>query len=136
MQLAGLQWNGGDDSNKLELVRVANDIWKNAEPLSADAKSRLFAEIHWFGASFECITNLVRSLPAAEHLAALNWLAGEEGWSKSWPEQKFVLASLKEQTGGWAAALELYRGLTNFNTAYQEPVTEAVARCEIHVAGK
>lgn len=135
MQLQGLQWTS-EDANKLELARVANEVRKNGETFSAGTKANLFSTIYWFGAEFEYITNLVRSLPAAEHLATLNWLADKDGWSKAWPEHKFVLASLKEQTGDWAGALDLYRGLTEFNTYYQDTVKQSIARCELHVAGK
>jgi HEAT repeat protein len=130
MRLAALRWMTVDE-NKLELARVLNEMRKNNETLSVSEKRRLFEEVYWFGAKFNYLTNLIHSLPAAEHLATFEWLAGEEGRSNTWPEQRFVWAGLKEQNGEWTAALRLYQSLTNlWGAGYSEEVKKAIAHCK------
>jgi hypothetical protein len=135
VQLAGWEWIS-NDAHHLELARAANDIHQNGEVLPADQKIELFTEIYWFGATFDYLTNLISALPVAEHLATLNWLAAEKGWTDARPEQKFVRAELEEKNGDWAAALELYKGLTDFNAAYSNEVSQAIARCQLRVTAK
>jgi tetratricopeptide (TPR) repeat protein len=129
MQLRGLEWITSDD-HKLESARVANEMRKNGENLSEDSREDLFMTLYWHGADFSYLTNLVQVLPASEHLATLNWLAGEDGWEKSWPQQRFVRARLKEQTGDWSAALEDYQNLGNVGAEYANEVKLGIARCK------
>ena len=131
MRLGALRWMGVDE-NKLELARVLNEMRKNNETLSEAQKKNLFTEVYWFGARYPYLTNLIWSLPASEHLETLEWLAGKEGTSNTWPEQRFVWASLKEQNREYAAALELYQSLTNlWGDGYSAEVKKAIARCKV-----
>jgi hypothetical protein len=45
-------------------------------------------------------------------------------------QQKFVLAGLREQTGDWPGALELYQNLGNVGAEYANEVKLGIARCK------
>jgi hypothetical protein len=118
------------DAYKLELARIANEMRKNGEPMSDERKRKLFYGVYWSGANYSFLTNLIHSLPSSEHLSTLDWLAGEELWAKSWPEQRFVLAALRERTGDWSGALQFYTNLARLGDPYQEEIKSAIARCK------
>lgn len=66
LQLAALQWVGADE-NKVELIRVCNEVRKENDLLPEAARSRLLSEVY-FGNRDTVLAKLDQTLPADEHL--------------------------------------------------------------------
>jgi HEAT repeat protein/cell division protein FtsL len=125
LQLAALQWVGGDE-NSVELIRVCNEMRKENDLLPEATRIRILSGVY-FGNRDTVLAKLDQTLPAHEHLATFQWLMQGIDNSES-PYQTFTLARLQETAGDCGAAQRLYvslGGTTLFNKS-----REGLKRCQ------
>jgi HEAT repeat protein len=125
LQLAALQSFEADE-NKVELIRVCNEMRKANNLLPEEARSRLLSHLSRMirDTDFEKLDQI---LPADEHLATFQWLTqGIDSTESNY--HNFALARLLEAAGDCDAAQRLYvslGGTTLFNKS-----REGIERCK------
>jgi hypothetical protein len=136
MQIGGLI-SSGSGPGRVELLRAANDMRKNNEPLDGHSKNRILFEC--FGSSWHDRPRLVDSLsavPPGDAAATYLWLddrprEGDEAKSQLFARD-FVEANLLEISGKRPEALTKYVALRqeikNQHSTLQDPVDQAIAR--------
>lgn len=102
------------DEADLTLLRLANDLRKNGEPMSSRERATIL--YHTFSIRVENHTQLLLMLSVLtpeETQATFDWLdAGENnGWFDKWVFRPFMEANLREINGDLAQALFEYRKL-------------------------
>jgi HEAT repeat protein len=123
-QLAALEWVG-EDENKMELIRVCNDMRKDHEPLSQEDRRRILS--HTIFLYMEAPrAKLAEILPADEDLATYRWLLRGTDTTQS-NYQNFALARLSEAAGDCDTAQRLYVLLLGTTTSSK--VREGLERC-------
>ena len=136
MQIGGLLSRESVDG-RVELIRAANDIRKNNEPLDERSKNRILFEC--FGPSLDDRPRLVESLsalPPGDAWPTYLWLddqprEGDEAKSQLLARD-FVQANVLEISGKRPEALARYRAvrqeLKDQHSTLQGPIDEAIAR--------
>ena len=134
LQLASLGSPRMDD-HVLDFLLVVNGIRLAGETLGAERRDRIISHVYW-SEWRKVLTNVNSAqpvLPAAEHLATINWLS--EGSKRHYVHRDFFMARLTEQTGDCARALALYRAMAmveNQGVGYSElskEIEQGIARC-------
>jgi tetratricopeptide (TPR) repeat protein len=113
LQLAALH-NSQNDVNDAALIRAANEMRKNGEPMSDEQRhSILWDTIAVRISNHDRLVALLSVLPADEMQATYDWLnAGESGSAESKKfNGLFIAANLREIAGDPAQALSMYRTL-------------------------
>jgi tetratricopeptide (TPR) repeat protein len=118
------------------LLRVANEMRKNGEPLSHSRRAEVLeCTIGARVRDRDKLVTALSALPPAEMLSTYDWLY--DGYSNSWDDNKggrrqFVEANLDEIAGYDAQALPIYKSLqkslAGTRSAMVVPVNEAIKR--------
>ena len=116
LEISGWLWRRDDESDE-EVIRVANEIRVNREPMPAGDASRSETSRLWDVYYLRLISRrqdapFLAALPAADHLATFRWLFPE---AQVPPDKRhlylFMLATLQEHAGQRAEALATYQTL-------------------------
>jgi len=116
LQISGWLWRRDDDSDE-EVIRVANEIRLNREPMPAGDVSRSDTSRLWNVYYLRLISrrpdaSFLAAVPAADHLATFRWLFPE---TEVAPDKRhlylFMLATLEEHAGQRAQALATFQAL-------------------------
>ncbi|HEX6558797.1 MAG TPA: hypothetical protein VF021_05025, partial [Longimicrobiales bacterium] len=111
LQLAALL-NLSSDQSDDELLRIANQMRKLAEPLDADYRNRIFGRA--------CLSNVTREagwtpstarIPASDEIATLGWLNGADRDAYHQDMLRFCEARVHARAGNTTKALGLLRAL-------------------------
>jgi tetratricopeptide (TPR) repeat protein len=135
-QLAGLQ-NQQTEEAQFELIRVANEMRKNTEPVDFRTTNRIWA-IYYFhlglGGHDAERKGLLTALPPAEQLATFSWLfdVSDFDTSKLW-SREYYRAILQEAAARRPEALETFLHVRatmsrEVNPAIQRDVEAAIKR--------
>jgi HEAT repeat protein/Tfp pilus assembly protein PilF len=115
-----------DTEDKLELIRVVDDMRRQNETPSLESRERLFSDIY-ANPDAEFLRRFQTILPAADHLATFVWLTEGTG-TENTIAREFFLAQLTEAAGDRAKALSLYRALRAEPTAFDKQIKEGIER--------
>ncbi|MBA2593402.1 MAG: hypothetical protein H0U97_14560 [Gammaproteobacteria bacterium] len=127
LQLAALQGVGADE-NRVELIRVCNEMRKKDELLPEAARSRLLSWVY-LGNRDTVLAKLDQTLPVDEHLATFRWLIQGIDVTES-IYLTFTLARLLEAGGDCDAAQRLYVSLLGPSITVAVKAREGLERCK------
>jgi hypothetical protein len=125
LQLAAIEWVP-EEENKIELIRVCNEMRKNNESLSEEERVRVLSNTDFLYQDMS-LSQLARILPADEHLATYQWLLRGFDVAQS-NYRSFALARLAEAAGDCGTAQRLYASLLG-TTMFSE-VQAGLDRCK------
>jgi tetratricopeptide (TPR) repeat protein len=130
LQLAALK-NARSGNASAEIIRVADEIRRNNEPLGLTERSQIESHVYFMYRN-EVLQQLSSILPPSDHLATYQWLI--RGLDQIHLRHEFWVARLTEATGNLRQALAEYRSIrtrsqTQGLTMGQE-LDEAIRRCE------
>lgn len=132
-QLGGMIYNN-DAGVPAELIRVANQMRKDKDPISDGDRGRILGYFSTTIGTDAELRNLVSALPPDEMRATYEWLSPpdpqESDFSKM--ERRFIEANIDEASGKRDQALQIYRSLEtetrNSNLHIAQRVQDAVRR--------
>jgi HEAT repeat protein len=128
LQLAALQLFRADE-NKVELIRVCNEMRKENDLLPEEDRNRLLSWVYYGGDQDTVLAKLDQTLPADEHLATFQWLIQGIDITES-IYQTFTLARLLEAGGDCDAAQRLYVSLLGPRITVADKAREGIERCK------
>ena len=145
MQMGGLDSYHGLSDARPEIVKAANDMRKNGEPLDEELKHRIAGEVYdSVVGSRDQLIAVLSAVPPDEALATYDWFEDREGGpDRQKVNREFLSANLTEMAGKHDEALQQFRALQDelkqrsdvgFN--YTRPVDEAVLRLSGDAAPK
>jgi len=120
-QLEGMIYND-EPGVRAELIRVANEMRKDNDPISDDDKSRIHGNFSMTIGSNAELKEVVSAAPPDEVWSTYEWThpqTTQAAISDDW-ERRFIRANLDEVSGKRAEALQEYRSLETEMKARQE----------------
>ncbi len=125
LQIAALEWVS-EDEEKIELIRVCNEMRENNESLSEEERVRVLSNTDFLYQDMS-LSQLARILPADEQSATYRWLLRGFDVEQS-NYRSFALARLAEAAGDCGTAQRLYALL--LDTMIYSEVRAGLDRCE------
>jgi hypothetical protein len=125
LQLAAIEWVP-EEQNKIELIRVCNEMRKNNDSMSEQERVRVLSNTDFLYQDMS-LSQLAGILPADEHLATYQWLLRGFDVAQS-NYRSFALARLAEAAGDCNTAQRLYASLLG-TTMFSE-VQAGLDRCK------
>jgi hypothetical protein len=127
--------NRQEDDSDIALLRLANEMRKDSEPMSQHDRSLTLFNVFKVRLIYrDRLVALLSVLPPADTEATVSWLGegASDIWSESGDARRYVLANLREIGGDRAQALVLYKALqkdmVGQNRSLAPQVDEAVKR--------
>jgi predicted nucleic acid-binding Zn ribbon protein len=110
-QLEGMIYDD-DPGVPAELIRVANQMRKDHDPISDDDRGRIHSYYSTVTGSDAELREVVSAVPPDEAWATYEWVSPPEApASVDTIEQRFIRANIDEAAGQRSDALQIYRGL-------------------------
>jgi hypothetical protein len=127
MRIGALSWMRNGEA-ELEMLRAADEMRRNQEELSADARRTIYNAAYGYSSPRNDAA-LLAVLPAPDHLATFRWLV-DDGAVRDAPRKTYFLARLTEAAGDYVAAAAAYRSLLKDDTSLSDLAKAGLARCE------
>jgi hypothetical protein len=125
LQIAALEWVS-EDEEKIELIRVCNEMRENNESLSEEERIQVLSSTDFLYRNMP-FSQLARIVPADEQSATYRWLLRGFDVEQS-NYRSFALARLAEAAGDCGTAQRLYALL--LDTMMYSEVRAGLDRCE------